>query len=85
MICDVEQVPGTFQGKICNVKQVQDQSRARFVMLNRYQDCSRGRICDVARPCYVDRVPGLLQGSDWLLYRDVTGACLVAKNLRLAA
>ena len=53
---------------MCDVKQVQD----RF----------RERICDVARVCYVDPVPGLLQGSDLLRYKDVAGACLVAKNVR---
>jgi hypothetical protein len=44
-----------------------------------------GRICDVARVSYADRVPGLLQGSDLLRCRDVAGACLVAKNVRLPA
>ena len=48
-------------------------------------ECCRGRIRDVARVCYVDRVPGLLQGSDLLCYRDVAGACLVAKNVRFPA
>ena len=66
--------------------------------LARYQDRSRGRICDVgqlagsfrgmindvARICYVDRVQGLLQGSDLLRYRYVTGASLVAKNIGFA-
>ena len=72
-ICDVKQVPGSFQGRICDVKQVpgsfwwyQDCSGAAFVTLNRYQDCSKA--------C-------LLQGSDFIRYRDVTGACLVTKNL----
>ena len=63
-------------------------SGAGFATLNRYQVRPGGgfvKINDVARVCYVDRVPGLWQGSDLLRYRDVTGACLVAKNLRFAA
>ena len=56
-----------------------------FVTLNRYQDRSQGKICQVARLCYVDRVPGLLQGLDLLGYMDVAGACLVAKNASFAA
>ena len=55
-ICDVEQVPGSFQGGIN----------------------------DVARVCYVDRVPDLLPGSDWLRYTHVAGACFITKNVRFA-
>ena len=73
-------------GSVTGALQGQDQvSRARFVTLSRYQDRSRGRIRDLARVCYVDRVPGLLQGSDLLRYGDVAGACLVAKNVRFPA
>ena len=59
----------------------QDRSGAGFVTSGSFQ----GRINDVARVCYVDRVPGLWQGSDLVRYRDVTGACLITKNVRFAA
>jgi len=62
-------------GSVTGALQGQDQvSGARFVTLSMNQDRSWGRIRDVARVCYVDRVPGLLQGSDLLCYRDVAGA-----------
>ena len=39
--------------------------------LNRYSDRSQGRICDLVGVCYVDRVPGLLQG----LVATLKGRC----------
>ena len=63
------QVSGTLQGRICGVEQVPGSFQSR--------------INDVARVCYVDRAPGLVQGSDLLRYRDVTGVCVVAKNYAL--
>ena len=54
MICDVDQVPGSLQGRICDIEQLpgsfwgricdtyQDRSGAGFVTLNRYQGPLRG-------------------------------------------
>ena len=62
----------------------QDRCGARFVTLNTYQDRFRAGLMTLQGVCYVDRVQGLLQGSDLIHYRDGTGVYLVAKNVPFA-
>ena len=73
----MEQVQARSGGGFVMFDKYQDRSGEAFVTLNRYQDRSG--------VCYVDRGQGLLQRSDLLRYGDVTGACLVAKNMCFAA
>ena len=48
-ICDVEQVPGSFQGRICDVEQVPGSLRGRICDVEQVAGSFRDRICDVVQ------------------------------------
>ena len=55
-ICDVELVPGSVQGRICDVELVPGSFQGRICDVEQAPGSLRGRICDV------EQVPGLFQG-----------------------
>ena len=55
-ICDVELVPGSVQGRICDVELVPGSFRGRICDVEQVPGSFQGRICDV------EQVPGSLQG-----------------------